>query len=240
MGLAPMNPAFRRQVEAFLEAGMSRRRLARNFDIAESEVQRMLNPDHATMTATIDRALLKSGKLPNVERGPSRGNEEGTAILVADLGSSEFLSDIESFVDAVHRFKAALNQDDPAQLSDSEIRNKAAAAPATPKSLTTAVVVYARSPHVAELAKRRARGKCELCKQPAPFNNTSNKPYLESHHIVWLARGGADRPENTVALCPNCHRKMHVVNDAKDIRKLQRRAVTGAKGRAVRRRRAGG
>ena len=69
MGLAPMNPAFRRQVEAFLEAGMSRRRLARNFDIAESEVQRMLNPDHATMTATIDRALLKSGKLPNVERG---------------------------------------------------------------------------------------------------------------------------------------------------------------------------
>ena len=69
MGLAPLNPAFRRQVEAFLEAGMSRRRLARNFDIAESEVQRMLNPDHATMTATIDRALLKSGKLPNVERG---------------------------------------------------------------------------------------------------------------------------------------------------------------------------
>ena len=161
---------------------------------------------------------------------PSRGDEEGTAILVADLGSSEFLSDIESFVDAVHRFKAALNQDDPAQLSDSEIRNKAAAAPATPKSLTTAVVVYARSPHVAELAKRRARGKCELCKQPAPFNNASNKPYLESHHIVWLARGGADRPENTVALCPNCHRKMHVVNDAKDIRKLQRRAKVALRG----------
>ena len=33
--------------EAFREAGMSQRRLARDLDVAESEVRRMLNPDHA-------------------------------------------------------------------------------------------------------------------------------------------------------------------------------------------------
>ena len=48
-------------------------------------------------------------------------------------------------------------------------------------------------------------------------------PYLESHHIIWLKDGGADSLENTVALCPNCHRKMHHLNDPKDIEILQKR-----------------
>ena len=48
--------------EAFREAGMSQRRLARELDVAESEVRRMLNPDHATKAATIDRALRRLGK----------------------------------------------------------------------------------------------------------------------------------------------------------------------------------
>ena len=48
--------------EAFRKAGMSQRRLARDLDIAESEVRRMLNPDHATKAATIDRALRRLGK----------------------------------------------------------------------------------------------------------------------------------------------------------------------------------
>ncbi|WP_258000386.1 HNH endonuclease [Pseudomonas aeruginosa] len=40
--------------------------------------------------------------------------------------------------------------------------------------------------------------------------------HTETHHIEWLANGGEDTVENTVALCPNCHRKMHVVNDESD------------------------
>ena len=48
--------------EAFRETGMSQRRLARDLDVAESEVRRMLNPDHATKAATIDRALRRLGK----------------------------------------------------------------------------------------------------------------------------------------------------------------------------------
>ena len=45
------------------------RRLARDLDVAESEVRRMLNPDHATKSAAIDRALRRLGKRVSVTVG---------------------------------------------------------------------------------------------------------------------------------------------------------------------------
>ncbi len=48
--------------DAWRHAGISRRQFARDLDVAESEVRRMLNPDHATKAATIDRALCRLGK----------------------------------------------------------------------------------------------------------------------------------------------------------------------------------
>ena len=48
--------------EAFRETNMSQRRLAKELEVAESEVRRMLNPDHATRASTIDRALRRLGK----------------------------------------------------------------------------------------------------------------------------------------------------------------------------------
>ena len=81
---------------------------------------------------------------------------------------------------------------------------------------------YERNPYVTEFAKRRANGVCELCNQVAPFTNKQNEPYLETHHIEWLSNGGSDTIENTIALCPNCHKKMHVVDDPRDKNKLMR------------------
>ena len=46
--------------------------------------------------------------------------------------------------------------------------------------------LYVRDPYVAEYAKRRAKGICQLCGQPAPFCDQKGRPYLESHHIEWL------------------------------------------------------
>lgn len=71
---------------------------------------------------------------------------------------------------------------------------------------------YERNPYVALYAKRRANGVCQLCGNKAPFSNKTGDPYLETHHIEWLAKGGDDTIENTVALCPNCHRKMHILD----------------------------
>lgn len=79
---------------------------------------------------------------------------------------------------------------------------------------------YARSVEVVKLTKERAKGICELCGQSAPFIDRKGQPYLETHHVVWLSHGGKDSTDNTVALCPNCHTKIHVLNDPKDVEKL--------------------
>jgi 5-methylcytosine-specific restriction protein A len=77
--------------------------------------------------------------------------------------------------------------------------------------------VYERDQIVSEYAKRKANGICQLCNQPAPFLNPDGEPHLETHHIEWLSKDGKDIIENTVALCPNCHRKMHVLNLPADV-----------------------
>ena len=55
--------------EAWRQAGISQRHLARNLNVAESEVRRMLNPDHGTKAATIDRAMRQLGKRLTVTVG---------------------------------------------------------------------------------------------------------------------------------------------------------------------------
>lgn len=50
----------------------------------------------------------------------------------------------------------------------------------------------------------------------------NGKPYLESHHVITLADGGPDVIYNTVAICPNCHRKIHVLNSREDTKKLKK------------------
>ena len=80
---------------------------------------------------------------------------------------------------------------------------------------------YSRDAKLARLTRLSANGVCELCEQQAPFNDKNGEPYLESHHIDWLERGGTDTPDNTAALCPNCHKKMHIVEDPNDVAKLK-------------------
>ncbi len=77
--------------------------------------------------------------------------------------------------------------------------------------------VYARNPYLKELVKRIAEGKCQFCGNDAPFVDQKGEPYLEEHHVQALADGGLDTMNNVVAICPNCHRKMHILKDADDI-----------------------
>jgi 5-methylcytosine-specific restriction protein A len=86
-------------------------------------------------------------------------------------------------------------------------------------------VVYERNANIAEMAKRRANGFCQLCEKPAPFKARDGEPFLESHHIIWLSKGGEDTLENSTALCPNCHRKMHILNPKSEIKKLKEKAA---------------
>ena len=109
------------------------------------------------------------------------------------------------------------------RLSDKELRLKAEKAPRKPGERTVTGTQFERDPYVSRMTKRRAKGICELCAQPAPFSDAKGEPYLETHHVDWLARGGDDSLQNTVALCPNCHRRMHVLDLKEDTEKVRRK-----------------
>ena len=102
-----------------------------------------------------------------------------------------------------------------------ELKSKASKSQSKPGSRVTTSTSYQRNPAVKAYTLKRADGVCELCEQDAPFKNKSGKPYLEVHHIKQLADDGYDNIENTVALCPNCHKKMHYLGLESDIKKLQ-------------------
>ena len=85
---------------------------------------------------------------------------------------------------------------------------------------------FVRSTDVVKATRKRANGICQLCNKPAPFKDKKGDPYLEVHHVIWLSRGGEDNTANTVALCPNCHTRMHVLDKAEDIEKLKETIVS--------------
>jgi 5-methylcytosine-specific restriction protein A len=87
-----------------------------------------------------------------------------------------------------------------------------------PMATKRQVTEYVRDVAVKAWTLRNAKGQCECCGLPAPFQTSDDMPFLEVHHIVTLAEGGADTVENAVALCPNCHRRLHYGRDAADLR----------------------
>ena len=61
-------------------------------------------------------------------------------------------------------------------------------------------------------------GCCQICKWN-PVNKYGHS-ICESHHIHWLSRGGEDKLENLVLICPNHHRAIHRVDAPFDFEKL--------------------
>lgn len=94
-----------------------------------------------------------------------------------------------------------------------------------PKAKLTEIEIVKRSVLVSNIVKMRAAGVCQLCNKPAPFYNKNGEAYLECHHVIWMAKGGTDEIENVVALCPNCHKKMHILDDDNDVEYLKKVAM---------------
>ena len=77
------------------------------------------------------------------------------------------------------------------------------------KKLVAGASGYDRDLQVKLFVLQVANGVCELCDENAPFVTGGGRPYLEVHHVKWLAKGGSDTVENAVAVCPNCHSRFH-------------------------------
>jgi 5-methylcytosine-specific restriction protein A len=69
--------------------------------------------------------------------------------------------------------------------------------------------VYKRSAALRSYVLARSGGICEGCSGPAPFATASGSPYLEPHHVRRISDGGPDHPAWVIALCPNCHARVH-------------------------------
>lgn len=151
-------------------------------------------------------------------------NDVDEMLLVANLNSPNIAEQISKFVMAVAEFKLKVQEDEVAALTNSDLINKINSSKPKPKQTTVETQVFVRNIYVAEYVKRRAQGTCDLCENTAPFSNADGKPYLECHHIEWLSNGGSDAIQNAVALCPNCHRRMHILKEHEDINRLKKKA----------------
>jgi 5-methylcytosine-specific restriction protein A len=82
-----------------------------------------------------------------------------------------------------------------------------------PKRIESSTSTYYRDPVVRAWVLKNANGKCEACDSDAPFILPDSFPFLEVHHMIPLALGGPDTIDNTIAVCPNCHRRVHLSKD---------------------------
>ncbi|HEX8209025.1 MAG TPA: HNH endonuclease signature motif containing protein [Longimicrobium sp.] len=135
------------------------------------------------------------------------GNPRRTIVFeLAPVSSEEGTAAADIVVDRVGRGL-------PKTKSLEELRRialESASAGATPQQRKANA--YRRSQAVRAYVLRRAAGYCEGCGFEAPFRTPTGSPYLEPHHIRRRADGGPDHPRWVVALCPNCHRRVHFSN----------------------------
>lgn len=67
--------------------------------------------------------------------------------------------------------------------------------------------IIKRNPELPILLKKLYHYTCQICK--TEFEGKYGVPYSETHHIIWLARGGVDHSNNLIVVCPNHHRIIH-------------------------------
>jgi hypothetical protein len=149
----------------------------------------------ATIAATRSPAVA-------AERGPwPEGKQQLSSILSAETQPIQRSLIEEAFQKEVDSSAKGLRAARLERLED---------APKRPNEVMALSRQFIRNPDVVAEVLYLAQGKCGHCKADAPFLRASNgQPYLEVHHITPLSEGGDDTLENTIALCPNCHREAH-------------------------------
>lgn len=143
----------------------------------------------------------------------SNRSRSGGWSYVHEISLSDNLhtDDITSLID-----KESFDKDFEAKVAESQSissqarQKRLSTASKTPERVPVVSRAFRRNPDVVAEVLARAKGHCEECKLSAPFLRArDNTPYLEIHHKVTLALGGEDTVENALALCPNCHRRLH-------------------------------
>jgi 5-methylcytosine-specific restriction protein A len=164
------------------------------------------------------------------------GRRTVKVFVVGRVGHPSLLGDLASYLRVAAAFRAkptsdmhALDQAVDGLLSQKQIDEPPGQKNPRRRRTGNGTYVFERDPQVKAYVLQAAKGVCELCGRPGPFTR-KRKLYLEVHHVVQLAESGPDTPSNTVAICANCHRHLHLGDDAdarrerlyKRVRRLQR------------------
>lgn len=75
-----------------------------------------------------------------------------------------------------------------------------------------------RNPEIPVILKKLYNHTCQVCGKS--FEKTYGAAYSETHHIIWLSRGGVDHSNNLLVVCPDHHRIIHETNPSFDRREL--------------------
>ncbi len=188
---------------------------------AYKSMQKDLDAGKPVLKRAIYRAL--SNKWGRTEKSYERRMSNISAVL--DLNGRAWIKGLKplsnvgsNVISVIHRylneFDGANDFIDPAFEFDVAKKFKAGSLEKPPGNQSPAmkkveVSLVVRDPNVKAWVLINANGVCEYCRSNAPFNSTSGIPYLEVHHVKRLADRGADTIDNTVALCPNCHKAIH-------------------------------
>ncbi|MDI1336352.1 MAG: HNH endonuclease signature motif containing protein [Lacunisphaera sp.] len=129
----------------------------------------------------------------------------------------------EKFAEA--KMKSLLQPEPPSEKLEKKVKRLRKMGPLPPPPgqkipgrIKTTVTQIERDPAVKAWVLQNAQGECDLCGKPAPFEDFDGVPFLELHHVRFLADHGEDTIENAVALCPNCHRACHYSQNRKKLK----------------------
>ena len=170
---------------------------ARNENVKEISNNQLIWEHYRIASAKVLRAPQSSAERESVKKGKTR--------------LSDFWKDYTSTINyelSEKVFEREVSKSRKEKSEERRIRIKKASK--IPIMVESKSISFVRNPDIVAETLENSKGICAYCGNHAPFNRDSDEtPYLEVHHIIPLSEGGEDSIENSVALCPNCHRQAH-------------------------------
>lgn len=215
---------------------------AKNTDWSDSELEAAvdaylkmleLEQNGEKLNKAKENRLLRTGKLSERTEGSIEFRMLNISTVLLRMGKQRIAgykpaphvgSNVENSIRSVLADRGILAVDESSPTADEEMLERRASALQKqkikiapegilkPKRASSPRTAFVRDPEVRAWVRNEASGICEGCGGVAPFKK-NGLPYLEVHHVKYLALKGSDRVTNAVALCPNCHQRCHHSND---------------------------
>jgi len=177
-----------------------------------------------------------SERSPDAKRNPearmghgfiSSWLSEGDRVLIGNIGSQIFAMKLDLVADGqIISLQQILKR-----VTKETILDRAKNVKGKPATRPVVRDEFIRNPYIVTAVLLRSDGKCEMpdCIREL-FVRDDNTTYLEVHHIVPLGEDGDDTFTNAAALCPHCHREIHLGKNRYELRnKLKKHIVILAK-----------